>query len=134
MTFADPLALEEVDDANGRASEREGRVLWRLTEPLIYDDGNGVLITVPVGFVTDLASIPQLAWSLGFGPSGRWNRPAVVHDYLYSTGGLSGQFSRAQADRILDQAMAACGVPAWRRAVIWAAVRLGGSPGWVASK
>lgn len=133
MTFADPLYLQEVDDAKGRASEREGRVLWKLMEPLIYDDGKGIVITVPVGFVTDLASIPQPFWSLGFGPMGRWNRPAVVHDYLYSVGGrLPGgpTFTRARADKILDQAMAACGVPAWRRAVIWAAVRIGGSGGW----
>lgn len=56
---------------------------------------------------------------------------SAVHDYLYATGGLGGRYSRAQADRILDEAMAACGVPAWRRAVIWAAVRVGGSSGWV---
>jgi len=130
MTFADPLDLQEVDDKAGDAEERQGRCLWRLTEPLIYDGGSGQVITVPVGFVTDLASIPQFAWSLGFGPEGRWNRPAVVHDYLYATRGEGGRYTRAQADKILDQAMAECDVPAWRRAVIWAAVRLGGAGGW----
>lgn len=45
-------------------------------------------------------------------------------------GWASAANTRAQADRMLDQAMAACGFPAWRRAVIWAAVRVGGARGW----
>ena len=128
--FAGALDLREVDDGAGDAEEREGRPLWRLLDPLSYKTRTGHLIVVPAGFVTDLASIPQFAWSLGFGPAGRWNKPSVVHDYLYATRGQGGIYTRAQADAIFDEAMALCGVPTWRRAVMWAAVRLGGAGGW----
>jgi hypothetical protein len=129
--FADGLDLTLVEDGAGRPRLRDGRCVWALSTPLIYAAGPaGAAVIVPAGYVTDLASIPRFAWSLGFAPDGPWAKAAVVHDYLYATRGLSGRYSRAQADGILDQAMAALGVPAWRRAVIWAAVRLGGAGGW----
>jgi len=53
-----------------------------------------------------------------------------VHDYLYASSGLSGRFSRARADGLFRQALADSGVPAWKRFVLWAAVRLGGAGGW----
>lgn len=40
---------------------RNGEQLYELKNPLIYQsDVAGVVITVPTGFVTDLASIPRL--------------------------------------------------------------------------
>lgn len=134
--FTDHLGLVEAEGADGRPKQREGRTLWVLCWPLSYEVGalgSGVVITVPRGYETDLASIPQFAWSLGFSPSGPWAKAAVVHDYLYTLGGRlpdGRAYSRAAADKVLDEAMAVLGVPAWRRAVIWAAVRLGGALGW----
>lgn len=134
--FIAHLGLQALEDARGRPVMREGRCLWVLTSALIYvagELGSGDVIQVPAGYTTDLASIPQFAWSLGFSPAGPWAKAAVVHDYLYTlTGKLpDGRiYKRAQADKILDQAMASLGVPAWRRSIIWAAVRLGGKGGW----
>jgi len=72
---------------------------WILSEPLTYTvtldkskcknivcgdniklDGNTVTITAPEGYVTDLATIPRLLWSM-IAP---WDmaRPAVIHDVL----------------------------------------------------
>jgi len=56
--------------------------LWELENPLVYDsDLLGVMLTVPKGFITDLASVPRIpfifdAWG------NRAHREAVVHDYL----------------------------------------------------
>jgi hypothetical protein len=39
-------------------------------------------VEVPVGFVTDFASIPRVFWSL-LRPDGEYTYPAIVHDYMY---------------------------------------------------
>lgn len=40
-------------------------------------------LVIKAGFVTDIASVPQLCWSLGFTPDGLHRPAAVVHDLLY---------------------------------------------------
>jgi hypothetical protein len=57
-------------------------------------------------------------------------KAAVIHDYLYTTRGLFGRFSRGHADAVFRQALGDCGVPAWKRMVLWIGVRLGGGGGW----
>lgn len=58
---------------NGRAD------LWRYAAPLIWDD-----IIVPVGFLTDLASIPHLIdWLPNLDRNGISRRAAALHDWLY---------------------------------------------------
>jgi hypothetical protein len=58
-------------------------------------------VKVPAGFVTDLASIPQKAWSLGLRPEGPYAYAAIVHDYLYWTH----ERSKEEADRIFRWAL-----------------------------
>lgn len=79
-----------------------------------------VAMPVPAGFVTDWSSVPRLPviYAL-FG--GRAKKAAVVHDYLYQTGA-----EREYADSVFLAAMREQHLPAWRRALMWAAVRLGG--------
>ncbi len=99
-----------------------GRTLWELTEALEYYSAIlGRTLIVPVGFRTDIASVPWFVWSF-VPPTGRYSRPAVVHDYLYRAGNVS----RAQADAVFCEAMLVEGVVWWRRWVVWAAVRLFG--------
>lgn len=121
---------------------RGGRQCVELMEPLEYrvgSDDSDERITVPAGFVTDFASIP---WGLHnlFPPMGRWSRPAIIHDFLYATAGdgiygarkytTRDAYSRAEADAIFREAMKVVGVPAWRREVMYSAVRFGGRKGW----
>lgn len=123
-------------------SLRSGRSLWALQRPLVYTTGPppGETITVPAGFVTDLASIPRVVWSF-YPPDGPWVKAAVVHDFLYYTqgDGIWGKtvgvppgrrYSRRESDAIFWEAMADLGIGRWGRFVIWAAVRLGGWIGW----
>lgn len=78
-----------------------------------------VVFNIPVGFKTDLASVPRtpLVWLL-FGSEAR--RAAILHDWLYVH-----KFPRALADDIFYAAMEG-EVPTWKRKIMWAAVRLGG--------
>lgn len=113
---------------------RGGRACVRLLEPLSYHVGSEdspEVITVPAGFETDFASIPWGMWNL-FPPLGPWARPAIVHDALYEWGGVTPAktYTRAEADAIFREALEVVGVPAWRREVMYRAVRLGGRSGW----
>jgi hypothetical protein len=62
--------------------------IYFLLRPIMWEPNPGqdsyASITVPTGFVTDLASIPQIFWS-ALRPDGRYTYPAIVHDYLYWT-------------------------------------------------
>lgn len=79
-------------------------------------------LTIPKGFVTDLASVPRLpVVYLLAGDSA--HEAAVIHDWLYRM-----QEPRAFADRVFLAAMEAMGEPWWRRWLMYAGVRLGG---WV---
>lgn len=114
--FTTPLAFEALA---GRTRGR--RPLVRLSAAFHYDvgyKGSGLTVKVPAGFVTDFASVP---WCLRtwFPPAGPWAKAAVVHDFLYETGLIS----RAIADRIFYEAMGVLDVPAWRRFVMYAAVK-----------
>lgn len=112
MRIAGRLRVEECGDYR-----------WRLLDPLILDaDGFGRMV-VPAGFETDLASAPRLVWAI-VPPIGRYQRAAVVHDWLYSR--LGPAVSRRLADAVFLDAMAAEGVAAWRRWLMWTAVRVAG--------
>lgn len=122
----------QVEEVFGR--QRGGRPCVRLLSPLEYRVGHadsGEVIIVPAGFETDYASIPWGLWNL-FPPHGQYARPAMIHDFLYDRGGqIPGRcYTRKQADGIFREAMEVVGVVAWRREVMYRAVRLGGASGW----
>ena len=95
---------------------------WVLTEPCIYEsDIWQPKITVPTGFVTDLASIPRIFRLLIAPKNGRHRAPAIVHDYLCR---LKLDFSRVKADKIFREAMKLQGVPKMRRWLMYSAVKL----------
>ncbi|HEX2815974.1 MAG TPA: DUF1353 domain-containing protein [Phenylobacterium sp.] len=139
--FSGKLVLVLLDDKD-HPSIKGGRSLWGVEKPLSYrPNGTTDEITVPPGFVTDLASIPRWAWSV-LPPDGPWVKAAVIHDFLYQTKGTgvwkghpSGNsrpqpYTRAESDGILREAMEDRGVGPTARNIIWAAVRVGGSGGW----
>lgn len=113
--FLSVLRVEELDD------ER-----WRLLAPLRYRSAVlGDVVTVPVGTITDMASVPRaplMFWLTG----DTARRPAVVHDYLYATHA----HPRAIADAVFLEAMGVAGVPWWRRQLMYRAVRLCGHRAW----
>lgn len=98
---------------------------WQLELPMVYESTAGETIVVPPGFRTDLASIPQIAQAI-YPVNDKHDRAAVVHDYLYTIQDRS----RAAADLIFLEAMAACAVRWTQRRLMYRAVRLGGWVPW----
>lgn len=97
-------------------ARQHGRAVVCLTSALAYEVGflgSGWVISAPVGFCTDLASLPR--WTQHF----RWGRrlarklarSAIVHDLLRSdrrVGKLTGDLIFLEAMRVDDVR------PAWR--------------------
>jgi len=102
--------------------EIHGRSHWKLVDELVYlSDLWPDPITVPTGFVTDLASIPRIPGVRALIPqNGAHRAPAIVHDFLVRSDG----FDRPLADRIFLEAMEAVGVKRWRRTLMFWAVRI----------
>ena len=82
-------------------------------------------VTAPVGFVTDLASIPQIFWSI-LRPDGDYAYAAILHDYMY----WQQDQTREISDETFFTVMKNFGVDASTAKVIYLAVRTGGgAPG-----
>jgi hypothetical protein len=99
---------------------------WIVRQPLTYTIGvSNDRITVPPGFVTDLASIPQVLQSI-IRQNGLYLLPAVVHDYLY----WKQPCTRAQSDQIFLLAMLENKVGDFHRVALYEAVKAAGSFAW----
>jgi len=83
-------------------------------------------VLVPQGFVTDLASIPQLLWSSGLRPEGPYAYAAIVHDYLY----WMQDRTREEADDIFRFAMEDSKVEKNLKDKLYSAVKLLGKRAW----
>jgi len=79
---------------------------------------NDEIITVPVGFITDLASIPRIFWTI-LPPNGKYAKAAVIHDYLYANKIKTKEY----ADNIFLEAMEVLGVEETKRYIIYYAVK-----------
>lgn len=125
-----------------------GHQYYALGQTYALHLADGTALTAPAGMTTDLASIPRGVWSI-LPPDGPWGPAAGIHDPCYRTKGTfvwvwpgrpnaapfiglrnHPPLTRAQCDEALRQAMVALQVPAWKRVVIYEAVRLGGGSGW----
>lgn len=126
MPFIGRVVLEPVKEAG-----TFGGGEWRVIEPLVYKSKRcDAIISVPVGFITDLASVPRILPIINALTGGTAVRAAVVHDYLYHhpayLDGKRQMLSRDVCDDIFDEIMEEDGVPIWRRALMWVGVRAGG--------
>ena len=117
FTRLDLLPTDEAD--------RQGRPIW------IVENSNGgsfryfqsapnwqLEATIPAGYRTNFASTPRAVWRV-IPPDGTHRNAAILHDWLYD----SGVCSRWLADALFFEAMRERGVPLWRAAVMWLAVR-----------
>jgi hypothetical protein len=86
-------------------------------------------VTVPKGFVTDLASIPAPFYSW-LRPDGNYAYAAIIHDYLY----WEQSRPKEQADEILKSAMEDLKVDRAKIEAIYAAVSLAGRQAWDQNK
>ena len=128
--FLTPLQLEYLD---GRR--------WKVLSPFEYHLGapEGVeVISIPIGFITDFASIPRALWSL-LPPTGGYGKAAVVHDWLYQVRIVADTsktpvglrlVERGEADALLREGMEVLGVSRATRWTIFTGVRIGGGGTW----
>lgn len=115
--FLDPLDSREISD----------KIFEVIDHPFRYQsDEAKMIITVPIGFYTDFASVPRefpLIYSL-LGDTA--HEPAVIHDFLY----YSAITTREMADNVFYEAMTIFGVPDWKRDMLYEGVRAGGWWAW----
>ena len=100
--------------------------LWTLEQDYVRETSIGQ-ITVPKGFVTDLASTPFQLWAR-FPRWGPWSGAAIVHDKLYFD--QPPGITRRQADLIFLELMKADGVPPRDRNLLFTAVDTYGDGPW----
>ncbi|EBD4871246.1 DUF1353 domain-containing protein [Salmonella enterica subsp. enterica serovar Poona] len=100
--------------------EMLGHYNWRVYEPFEFSlsDDNSDVISVPAGFITDLASVPRIFWTL-LPPDGKYANAAIIHDYLYD----NALRTKKEADLIFLDGMTVLGVPRWKRTIMYLAVR-----------
>ncbi len=114
MPFLTPVPLHPVD------TDR-----WLLLDDAVYQTRAGERITLPRGFVSNLASVPQpLQWIVPV--NGRHRAGAILHDL----GFVLQDRPRDQVDLLFLQAMEDLGVRATQRWAMYAAVRVGGWRPW----
>lgn len=95
---------------------------WRLEKELFIWN-----LTVPVGFETDLASVPRFFWRV-IAPHELSLEAAIVHDWIYRNPNVP--HTRLEADRVLWSLMTQRKVSLWRRLLAYWAVRLFGWIAW----
>lgn len=106
------------------ATETESGWAWVLSEPLIWEVRNAAgdateEIEVPVGFYTDLGSVPWFGRWL-FNPADPQSAKAyILHDWLLY---LWGGERQLEAAGVLSQALKALAVKTWRRVLATLAV------------
>ena len=108
---------------------------YELGEPyevVVWIDGLPYHIVAPAGMLTDLSSVPRLAWSLtGIGRIGPHLEASIIHDWLYTAWQTLGliplQHMRLFADEVLLAGMKTAKISWHRRQMIYTAVRAFGN-------
>ena len=107
--------------------------LYELKTSLGFvSDRMKVSIFVPIGFVSDFASVPRGLRSIVDNDDPGVVMPSIVHDYLYRNSGKvpEGPFSRKEADDLMLEGMEVCGLPTTQRRAVYFAIRTGGAFTW----
>ena len=105
---------------------------WVILKDFGYDVGeenSGETINVPIGFVTDFASVPRPLW--WFAPKwGRYGNAAVIHDFCY----WDQSYDRRKSDDIFREGMQVLKVGRIKTWLLYYAVRYFGCMAWNANK
>ena len=100
---------------------------WFLDRPLIWTQA-GLVITIPMGFITDDASIPKfLDWIPFLDRQGLSRRPGLLPDGIYAIGRTRG---KDWADGVLRAACRSEGMNAFQAGCIYQGVHVFGNSSW----
>ena len=101
---------------------------WVIMKDFGYyvgEEDSGNRIDVPIGFITDFASVPRVLW--WFIPKwGKYGNATVIHDYLY----WDQHCCRKKADNIFRDGMVVLQVQNIRIFFLYWAVKLFGCMAW----
>lgn len=92
---------------------------WTLYTDFVYTALSGLIVTVPKGFITDLASMPWLVKPLLDGVEDR--AAGIVHDWLY----CSQQYERDICDSLFKEMLEVLGNNPVKVNLIYAGLRSG---------
>jgi hypothetical protein len=111
-SFTKPLVFSPTEDG----------MRFTLTQEFSYYRVNNPeeVITVPVGYTTDLASIPRIFWVI-LPPQGQYIKAAVIHDYLCDLAKTDDDYM--YADQVFYEAMRVSGVSYIKAKIMYLAVR-----------
>jgi hypothetical protein len=89
-------------------------------------------ITIPAGFVTDLASIPKIFWAI-VSPLEKHFPAAALHDLFYRIpeARVEWGMTREMTDDMFLEEMSDLDVEWWKKIAMYRIVRLGGNSSWV---
>ena len=112
-----PLRLEQLDDG-----------YWLVWNPLKYRLASGEVIEAEAGFITDLQTIPPIAWLFVGHPADDYAESGVLHDKLLkdpSNGLMDGAppRTRRRCDQVYLEINKDLGCPWWKRTVKYSFVR-----------
>ncbi len=103
---------------------------FRLSEPFMVRINQSIEV-VPTDFITDLASVPRILWSIYSPNDTATIRAAILHDYMYR---CDTEYTRWEADRIFYYALIRSGVTKFRANKYYYGVRLFGWMFWQSDK
>lgn len=112
--------------------KRMVRFVREMVVLLYPEDRSPLVLRVPVGYISDRASVPRFAHFL-MTPAGDLELASYPHDWLYSHGGDLLKVDKLFADQVFKAVLKATPskIPKWKIKAAYAAVRVGGAGGWV---
>lgn len=102
-------------------------LLGRRTWKVFHEEFAWMGVVVPIGYETDLASVPRALLSL-FPSDGKYLEACIIHDYIYTH--LTHIYTKKQADEMLRLGAIALGLDPWKARFLWAGTRIGGKGNW----
>jgi len=111
---------------------------FTVRKDFIFITKSGKIIKIKDGFVTDLASIPSIFWTI-LPPFGTYTDPAIVHDWLYNHKGIlnttQGEYPpltliKSECDNIFLEGMIDTNTSIWKRDILYTGVKFGGYIAW----
>lgn len=98
--------------------------IWLPTQ----SEFRAILVTIPAGFFTDLASLPGIVRSVN-PVNGKHLQSAILHDYLYRKSFI--KVTKAEADEMFYDGMIARNTATYRAKYMWQGVRAFGGSSFV---
>jgi len=102
---------------------------FSLEEDFTCHTSEGIFV-VPLGFRTNLATIPEVLQSLIQNNAPYIREASVLHDYLYDKDTTYSYVSKNKADRLLIEGMSYLGASSLQCLFVWQAVHRFGDRYW----